>query len=126
MITNVSKVIVPVRDQQAALEFWTTTMGFSLVRDDTYGDERWIEVKPPGQDLRLVLSVMPADEPRRTVPGLASPLEPVLQLSRHRAGSRRTHQPRRGVSAAACQTALRLVGAVRRQRGHPVRARTVG
>jgi predicted enzyme related to lactoylglutathione lyase len=68
MITNVSKVIVPVRDQQAALEFWTTTMGFSLVRDDTYGDERWIEVKPPGQDLLLVLSAMPADEPRRTVP----------------------------------------------------------
>ena len=38
---------MPVEDQQAALEFWATTMGFRLVRDDTYGDERWIEVTPP-------------------------------------------------------------------------------
>lgn len=68
MITNVSKVVVPVEDQQAALEFWTTTMGFSTVRDDVYGDERWIEVKPPRQELLLVLSPRRSDEPRRTVP----------------------------------------------------------
>jgi lactoylglutathione lyase len=68
MITNVAKVVVPVEDQQAALEFWTDTMGFSQVRDDSYGDERWIEVKPPRQDLLLVLSPRQPDEPRRTVP----------------------------------------------------------
>ena len=56
MISGVRKVIVPVADQQAALEFWTTSMGFELVRDDAYGDERWIEVRPPDQDLLLVLS----------------------------------------------------------------------
>jgi lactoylglutathione lyase len=67
MITNVSKVVVPVDDQQAALEFWTTTMGFSTVRDDLYGDERWIEVRPPRQDLLLVLSQRRTDEPRRTI-----------------------------------------------------------
>jgi predicted enzyme related to lactoylglutathione lyase len=68
MITNVSKVVVPVEDQQAALEFWTTTMGFRVVRDDTYGDERWIEVTPPHQDLLLVLSPRRPDEPRRAAP----------------------------------------------------------
>jgi len=68
VITNVSKVVVPVEDQQGALEFWTTTMGFSAVRDETYGDERWIEVKPPGQDLLLVLSPRGPGEPRRAVP----------------------------------------------------------
>ena len=68
MITGVRKVIVPVEDQQAALDFWTTSMGFELVRDDTYGDERWIEVKPPDQDLLLVLSPRHPDETRRTVP----------------------------------------------------------
>lgn len=68
MITNISKVVVPVEDQQAALEFWTTTIGFSAVRDDTYGAERWIELKPPHQDLLLVLSPRRPDEPRRTVP----------------------------------------------------------
>jgi predicted enzyme related to lactoylglutathione lyase len=68
VITSVSKVVVPVDDQQGALEFWTTLIGFTPVRDDTYGDERWIEVKPPHQDLLLVLSPRRPDEPRPTVP----------------------------------------------------------
>jgi catechol 2,3-dioxygenase-like lactoylglutathione lyase family enzyme len=68
VITRVSKVVVPVDDQQAALDFWTTSVGFTVVRDDRYGDERWIEVKPPEQDLLLVLSPRQAGEPRRTVP----------------------------------------------------------
>jgi predicted enzyme related to lactoylglutathione lyase len=67
VITRVSKVIVPVTDQPAALEFWTTKMGFEVVRDDTYGNERWIEIKPPQQELLLVLSPRQPDEPRRTV-----------------------------------------------------------
>jgi catechol 2,3-dioxygenase-like lactoylglutathione lyase family enzyme len=62
MITNVSKVVVPVDDQQRALEFWTTTIGFTAVRDDVYADERWIEVKPPHQDVMLVLSRRRSDE----------------------------------------------------------------
>jgi lactoylglutathione lyase len=66
MITGVSKVIVPVDDEVQAKEFWTTVMGFEVVRDETYGDERWIEVKPPGQQLLLVLSRRSPDEPRRT------------------------------------------------------------
>ena len=37
-------------------------------RYDSYGNERWIEVRPPDQDLLLVLSPRQADEPRRTVP----------------------------------------------------------
>jgi lactoylglutathione lyase len=68
VITHVSKVIVPVTDQQAALDFWTSCMGFDVVRDDKYGNERWIEIKPPGQDLLLVLSPRQPGEPRRTVP----------------------------------------------------------
>jgi predicted enzyme related to lactoylglutathione lyase len=68
MISNVSKVVVPVEDPQAALLFWTTTMGFTAVRDDTYGDERWIEVQPPHQNLLLVLSPRRGDEPRRSIP----------------------------------------------------------
>jgi catechol 2,3-dioxygenase-like lactoylglutathione lyase family enzyme len=68
VIRGVSKVVVPVADQQAALDFWTNSMGFEVVRDDRYGDERWIEVRPPEQDLRLVLSPRGTDEPRRTVP----------------------------------------------------------
>ena len=68
MINNVAKVIVPVEDQGAALAFWTGTVGFDVVRDETFGDERWVEIKPPGQDLVLVLSPRSPDEPRRSVP----------------------------------------------------------
>jgi lactoylglutathione lyase len=57
-----------VGDQQAALDFWTGPMGFLLVRDDSFGDERWIEVRPPEQDLLLVLTKRSADDSRREVP----------------------------------------------------------
>jgi hypothetical protein len=33
-------------DQERAKEFWTTAVGFDLVRDESHGDERWIEVQP--------------------------------------------------------------------------------
>jgi predicted enzyme related to lactoylglutathione lyase len=64
VITGVRKIVVPVGDQQAAKDFWVDTIGFQLVRDDTYGDERWVEVKPEGQDLVLVLDPR-LGEPRR-------------------------------------------------------------
>jgi predicted enzyme related to lactoylglutathione lyase len=68
MITGVSKVIVPVDDQERAQQFWTTRMGFELWRDESYGDERWIEVSPPDGAPLLVLSPRASDEPRREVP----------------------------------------------------------
>ena len=49
MIDRVAKVVVPVDDQPAALAFWTERAGFDVTRDETYGDERWIEVAPPGE-----------------------------------------------------------------------------
>jgi lactoylglutathione lyase len=68
MITGVSKVVVPVDDQERAKEFWTTRVGFELRRDESYGDERWIEVSPPdGGAPLLVLSPRAADDPRRDV-----------------------------------------------------------
>jgi predicted enzyme related to lactoylglutathione lyase len=68
MITSVSKVVVPVDDQELAKEFWTTRMDFELRRDESYGDERWIEVSPPNGAPLLVLSPRATDEPRREVP----------------------------------------------------------
>jgi predicted enzyme related to lactoylglutathione lyase len=68
VIDVVSKVIVAVDDQQSALEFWTTRIGFEVTQDDSYGDERWIEVTPPGGGPVLVLSPRPAGQPRPEVP----------------------------------------------------------
>jgi hypothetical protein len=68
VISTVRKVIVPVDDQERAKEFWTARIGFALTQDETYGDERWIEVAPPGGGPVLVLSPRPAGQPRPEVP----------------------------------------------------------
>ena len=68
MITGISKVVVPVNDQEDAKEFWTTRVGFELRRDESYGDERWIEVGPPDGGPLLVLSQRAPDEQRPEAP----------------------------------------------------------
>lgn len=56
MISGVSKVVLQVGDQDRAKAFWTETMGFELVQDAPYGQERWLEVRSPdGVDLVLEL-----------------------------------------------------------------------
>jgi catechol 2,3-dioxygenase-like lactoylglutathione lyase family enzyme len=48
-ITQVGTVIVPVTDQDRALEFYLDTLGFEKRTDVPYGEgERWVEVAPPG------------------------------------------------------------------------------
>lgn len=63
MIEGVNKVVIEVVDQDRALQFWTENMGFSLVQDARYGDERWIEVRTPDKCVVLVLSVRRGDPP---------------------------------------------------------------
>ena len=65
MISAISKVVVPVDDQGRAKEFWTSRLGFDVVSDESYGDERWIEVCPPSGGPVIVLSPRQgADAPR--------------------------------------------------------------
>ncbi len=48
-----STVVVPVRDQDAALTFYTDVLGLEKISDFTYDTgERWLEVAPPGQTSR--------------------------------------------------------------------------
>ena len=68
MKITVKQLIVPVDDQERAKAFWTEQIGFEIAHDETYGDERWIEVSPPGKSLVLVLSLRRPDEPRRDIP----------------------------------------------------------
>ena len=56
-ITQVGRVMVPVADQDEAIEFYTKKLGFSLAADVPFGDGgRWVEVTPPsgGTNLSLV------------------------------------------------------------------------
>jgi catechol 2,3-dioxygenase-like lactoylglutathione lyase family enzyme len=55
-ITQVGRVMVPVADQDAAIAFYTRTLGFSLVADVPFGaGDRWVEVAPPGGGAGLAL-----------------------------------------------------------------------
>ncbi len=66
MIKAIKFVGVPVRDQQRALEFYTTKLGFRIITDQPFDDtQRWIELgvgrsgtgialfTPPGHEARI-------------------------------------------------------------------------
>jgi len=55
-ITQVGRVLVPVQDQDAAIAFYTNTLGFLLTADVPFGDgDRWVEVAPPGGGAAIAL-----------------------------------------------------------------------
>ena len=48
-VTRVGRVVVPVTDQDEAIAFYTSKLGFTLIADMPFGDgDRWIELAPPG------------------------------------------------------------------------------
>jgi predicted enzyme related to lactoylglutathione lyase len=56
MIKAVKFASIPVRDQDKALEFYTTKLGLKVVTDSPFdGKQRWIELGIPRADTRLVL-----------------------------------------------------------------------
>lgn len=55
-LADVRCVAVPVRDQDAALDFYVATLGFELRLDAPISDTmRWIEVAPPGAATSIAL-----------------------------------------------------------------------
>lgn len=59
MIKGVKFVSIPVRDQDRALQFYTEKLGFKVATDQPFSDEqRWIELRIPGAETRLVLFKM--------------------------------------------------------------------
>ena len=55
-INDVGVVIVPVSDQDKALEFYTEKLGFETRADVPFGDgNRWLEVAPKGAPTRIAL-----------------------------------------------------------------------
>lgn len=55
-VSHIGRVMVPVSDQDRAIEFYTKTLGFTLTSDVPFGDgDRWVEVTPPGGGAALAL-----------------------------------------------------------------------
>ena len=68
-ITQVGTVIVPVSDQDRAIEFYTQTLGFELRTDTPYGDgDRWVDVAPSGADTTIALVPPPLATNRVLLP----------------------------------------------------------
>ena len=60
-IDRVSTVMVPVADQDKAIEFYTEKLGFEKVADIPFGDgDRWVAVVPPGAATTIAL-VLPRE-----------------------------------------------------------------
>jgi predicted enzyme related to lactoylglutathione lyase len=66
MIKAIKFVGIPVRDQDKALAFYTGSLGFSVVTDQPMapGEQRWIELKIPGADTKVVLFTPDGHEDR--------------------------------------------------------------
>jgi lactoylglutathione lyase len=58
-VTNLGVAMFSVASQDAALEFYTNKLGFEVRADVSFGEEgdnRWLEVAPPGSTARLALN----------------------------------------------------------------------
>ena len=65
MIIAIKFVTIPVRNQDCALEFYTTKLGFRLLTDQPFDEhQRWIELGIPRADTRVVLFTPPGHEDR--------------------------------------------------------------
>ncbi len=65
MIRGIKFMSIPVRDQNAALKFFTEALGFKVVTDQPFNDnQRWIELMIPGADTGLALFTPPGHEGR--------------------------------------------------------------
>jgi predicted enzyme related to lactoylglutathione lyase len=65
VISAIKFVSVPVHDQDRALAFYTNALGFTIATDQPFGEkQRWIELKIPGAETRLVLFTPDGHEDR--------------------------------------------------------------
>jgi lactoylglutathione lyase len=58
-MSNIGVAMFTIADQDAAIDFYTRTVGWELRSDVAFGDEggnRWVEVAPPGSATRLALN----------------------------------------------------------------------
>ena len=63
-ISKVGTVVIPVADQDKAIEFYVDTLGFEKRADVPFGNGyRWVEVAPPGAVTTIALAPPPQGTP---------------------------------------------------------------
>jgi len=65
MIKQIKFVSIPVSDQNRALDFYTEKLGFTIITDQPFDEkQRWIELRVPKAETRVVLFTSEADKNR--------------------------------------------------------------
>ena len=65
MIKQIKFVSIPVTDQNRALDFYTDKLGFTIITDQPFDEkQRWIELRVPGAETRVVLFTAEGEEKR--------------------------------------------------------------
>ena len=75
-ISNIGVAMFTIADQDAAIAFYTQTLGWALRADVPFGDEggnRWVEVAPPGSAARLALNPPMDGTPGGSAIGVETP-----------------------------------------------------
>ena len=67
-VEKVGTVVVPVSDQDRAIEFYVDTLGLEKRADVPFGDgNRWVEVAPAGADTTIAIVPPPPGKPTGNV-----------------------------------------------------------
>lgn len=65
MIKQIKFINIPVKDQNRALDFYTEKLGFTIITDQPFDEkQRWIELRIPKAETRIVLFTTEGDEKR--------------------------------------------------------------
>jgi lactoylglutathione lyase len=75
-ISNIGVAMFTIADQDAAIAYYTRTLGWELRADVPFGDEggnRWVEVAPPGSGARLALNPPMGGTPGGSAIGVETP-----------------------------------------------------
>jgi catechol 2,3-dioxygenase-like lactoylglutathione lyase family enzyme len=63
-IARLGLVVIPVADQDRAIDFYVDKLGFEKRADVPFGGEyRWVEVAPQGAETTIALAPPPPDKP---------------------------------------------------------------
>jgi predicted enzyme related to lactoylglutathione lyase len=78
-ISKIANVVVPVADQDRAVEFYCDTLGLEKSADVPFGNGyRWIEVAPAGADTTIALAPPPEGQPSgNTQTGISLQVEDI-------------------------------------------------
>ena len=74
-ISNIGVAMFTIADQDAAIDYYTKTLGWELRADVPFGDggNRWVEVAPPGSATRLALNPPMGGQPGGGAIGVETP-----------------------------------------------------